>query len=117
MYPGSPCFFLAEGKCTDYEGRPKTCQSYDCAWKTEPQVFPEWMRPDLVGVIISRIVVPSREDLAHYEVAEANGKLDVRTLNWLIQWSAETGNNVLYQVEGKHHPVGSQTFRREMVGR
>jgi hypothetical protein len=114
MHPGRPCFFLAEGKCTDYEGRPGTCQTYNCAWKVEPGVFPLWMRPDLTGVIISKIVLPSRGDLTHYEVAEAGGKLDVTTLNWLVQWALKTGTNLFYQIEGKHHSIGSPTFREEM---
>ena len=117
MHPGRPCFFLAEGKCTDYEERPGTCKTYNCAWKVEPGVFPEWMRPDLSGVIISKIVLPSRADLAHYEVAEARGKLDVKTLNWLVQWAINTGNNLYYQVEGKHHAIGSPVFMTSMAGR
>jgi len=114
MHPGRPCFFLTEGSCTDYEGRPATCKTYNCAWKVENEVFPVWMRPDVSGVIISRIVLPSRSDLTHYEVAEARGKLDVKTLNWLIQWALEKGHNLFYQIEGKHHAIGSPAFRSAM---
>ena len=117
MYPGRPCFYLAENKCTDYEDRPATCKSYNCAWKLEPDVFPEWMRPDLSGVIISRIVLPMKLDLVHYEVAEAKGKLDVKTLNWLIQWALDRGHNLFYQIDGKHHSVGSPIFRQSMKNR
>lgn len=117
MFPGRPCFFLADGKCTDYEGRPGTCKTYNCAWKTEPSVFPEWMRPDRSGVIISKIVIPSKSELTHYEVAEARGKLDVKTLNWLVLWSLEEGINLFYQIEGKHHAIGSPVFKTAMSGR
>ena len=72
------------------------------------------MRPDLSGVIISKIVLPSRSDLTHYEVAEASGKLDVKTLNWLIQWALEKGHNLFYQVDGKHHTIGSPSFVSSM---
>ena len=117
MHPGRPCFFLAAGKCTDYPGRPTACVSYDCAWKQEPGVFPTWMRPDLAGVIVSRILFPTRPDLTHYEVAEAAGKLDVRTLNWLIQWALTGGHNLLYQVDGKHHAIGTPDFMEHMRDR
>jgi len=80
-------------------------------------VFPEWMRPDLSGVIISKIVLPSRADLTHYEVAEARSKLDVKTLNWLILWALEKGVNLFYQVDGRHHAIGSLVFKAAMSGR
>ncbi len=117
MYPGRHCFYLADGKCTEYEERPGTCKTYNCAWKAESEVFPTWMRPDLTGVIISKITLPSRADLTHYEVAEASGKLDVRTLNWLVQWALEKGINLFYQIDGKHHTIGSPAFCALMRGK
>jgi hypothetical protein len=68
------------------------------------------MRPDVSGVIVSKITVPLDPGAEHYEVAEAGGKLDVKTLNWLVQWSLSSGANVLYQIEGKHHAIGSKDF-------
>lgn len=117
MHPGKPCFFLADGKCADYEGRPSTCKTYNCAWKTEPETFPEWMRPDRISTIISKITLPSRADLTHYEVAESGGHLDVKTLNWLIQWSLDKGVNLFYEIEGKHHSIGSPAFKQSMSGK
>lgn len=117
MHPGKPCFFLADSKCTDYEGRPNTCKSYNCAWKSEPETFPEWMRPDRTGVIISKITLPSRVDLTHYEIAESGGRLDVKTLNWLIQWCLDKGTNLFYEIEGKHHAIGSPAFKQSMSGK
>ena len=75
------------------------------------------MRPDLTGVIISKIILPSRSDLTHYEVAEAKGKLDVKTLNWLVQWALSKGHNLFYQIDGKHHSIGSPAFRDAMKDR
>lgn len=91
--------------------------TYNCAWKTEPSVFPAWMRPDLVGVIISKITAPLRPEVTHYEVAEGSGKLDVLTLNWLVQWALSSGVNLYYQVDGKHHAIGSKVFRDHMSER
>jgi hypothetical protein len=117
MHPGRPCFFLADGKCTDYDGRPGTCKSYNCSWKNESTVFPAWMRPDLSGVIVTKVVLPMRDDLTHYEVAEARGKLDVKTLNWLVQWALEKGHNLFYEIDGKHHAIGSTEFKDGMSGK
>lgn len=117
MYPGCPCFFLSKGKCTDYVGRPDVCKTYNCAWLAEQETFPEWMRPDLTGVIISKIILPSQPDLTHYEVAEAGGKLDVKTLNWMVQWSLNVGVNLYYQIEGKHHAIGSDAFKSYMMSK
>jgi hypothetical protein len=116
MHPGRPCFFLAAGKCTVYENRPGTCRNYNCAWKAE-NTFPMWMRPDLTGLIITRITHPAREDLNHYEVAESGGKLTVEMLNWLVQWALDKGVNLFYEIDGKHHAIGSPAFRTAMLGK
>lgn len=117
MHPGRPCFYLADGKCTDYESRPGTCKAYNCAWKSEQDVFPAWMRPDLAGVIVSKITIPMKPELTHYEVAEAGGKLDAKTLNWLVLWSLEHGINLFYQIDGKHSAIGSPVFKAAMANR
>lgn len=75
------------------------------------------MRPDRTGVIISKIVLPSRADLTHYEIAESGGKLDVKTLNWFVQWALDKGINLFYEIEGKHHVIGSPAFKASMSGR
>jgi hypothetical protein len=41
----------------------------------------------------------------------------VKTLNWLVQWAMETGNNLFYQIDGKHHSIGSPAFKAAMSGR
>jgi Fe-S-cluster containining protein len=117
MYPGRNCFFLAAGKCTIYENRPSTCDNYNCAWKIENNVFPEWMRPDLAGIIITKIIHPMQSELNHYEIIEAGGKLTVNTLNWLIQWALENEHNIYYEIEGKHHIIGSSHFKSYMSNR
>ena len=46
-----PCVFLVHKKCTIYNNRPSTCDSFQCAWTQN--LFPEWMKPNLCGVLIS----------------------------------------------------------------
>jgi hypothetical protein len=40
-----------QNKCLIYQIRPKVCQNYYCAWVQG--LFPEWMRPDKCGLLIS----------------------------------------------------------------
>lgn len=69
------------------------------------------------GVIVTKVVMPTRSDMTYYEVAEASGKLDVKTLNWLVQWSLDKGINLFYEIEGRHHVIGSPAFKSIMIGR
>lgn len=45
------CHRLTNSGCSIYENRPSMCTNYYCAWAQE--LFPEWMRPDLCGVVVS----------------------------------------------------------------
>lgn len=59
---GKPCNFMGNGCCTIYDIRPeRPCRTYFCAWAQE--LFPEWMRPDKCGAIIS--VEQAKEDGEH----------------------------------------------------
>ena len=44
------CPFQCSG-CLIYNARPQVCKNYQCAWTQE--LFPEWMRPDQSGLMIS----------------------------------------------------------------
>ena len=46
---GVQCEHCEKG-CTIYAGRPDSCVSYECAWIKEE--VPEFMRPDLCGVMV-----------------------------------------------------------------
>jgi len=46
---GVTCEHCDKG-CRIYEGRPKSCSEYKCAWLDEK--LPEWMRPDLSHVMV-----------------------------------------------------------------
>lgn len=48
---GKPCVFHINNKCGIHKTRPSSCRSYQCAWTQH--LFPEWMNPNLCGVIIS----------------------------------------------------------------
>lgn len=51
MGNGKPCIYLKQEKCSVYKDRPEVCKKYQCAWSQ--YLFPEWMRPDKTGALIS----------------------------------------------------------------
>ena len=114
MHRGCNCFYL-EKTCRIYEDRPENpCRNYNCSWLTE-ETFPGWMKPELTNTIITKrkINVPTQDGMNsydYYDVIEAGGKLDSTVLNWLVHWSLETKNNVVYELDGKRHVVGEDGF-------
>ena len=50
--PGPFCVFcVAGGGCTNYEGRPDVCRSFECLWKGD-RGLAQTLRPDRVGTIL-----------------------------------------------------------------
>lgn len=48
---GKSCVFLVKKLCTIYKDRPQSCCDFQCAWTQN--LFPEWMKPNQCGVMIS----------------------------------------------------------------
>lgn len=108
MYEGKPCHYLCNG-CTIYEDRPKDpCKEYHCEWLTN-QDFPEWMKPNLSNVIVTK---KEAEDgsLSYYEIVETGKLIKSPVLNWIIHWALKTKSNIIYMVQGKMHKLGSAEF-------
>jgi hypothetical protein len=106
FFRGRPCFFLNK-TCSIYDTRPENpCRTFKCSWLAE-DIFPHWMKPDLVNIIIVKREV---ENIIFYEVVEAGSTMDSKTLNWLVQWAINTGKNIVYQIEGGPNRFGSQEF-------
>ena len=106
FYKGRPCFFLNK-TCTIYDTRPvDPCRTYKCGWLDEPH-FPEWMKPNLVNVIINRAVF---NDVKYYVLMESGSLLDVKVLSWMIQWAFNNNQNLMYFVDGGENRIGSKEF-------
>ena len=106
FFNGRPCFFLNK-TCTIYDTRPvEPCRTYKCGWLDEPH-FPEWMKPDLVNVIINRAIF---NDVKYYVLIESGSLLDVKVLSWMIQWALNNNQNLVYYVDGGMNRIGSKEF-------
>ena len=103
---GRPCFFLNK-TCSIYDTRPENpCRTFKCSWLAE-DIFPHWMKPDQVNIIITKRQVGK---FFYYEIVEAGSNIESKTLNWLVQWALNTNNNILYYIEGGPNRIGSQEF-------
>ena len=106
FYRGRPCFFLNK-TCSIYETRPcEPCRTYNCAWLDSLQ-FPEWMKPNLVNVIINRT---KYKEITYYMLVEAGSLLDVRVLSWMVQWAFNNNQNLMYYIDGGMNRIGSKEF-------
>lgn len=106
FYRGRPCFYLKK-TCSIYEARPDVpCRSYKCGWLDDIQ-FPEWMRPDLVNVIINRV---THKNINYYVLVEAGSLLDVRVLSWMVQWAINNNQNLMYYIDSGENRIGSKEF-------
>lgn len=112
FFRGRPCFFLNKG-CSIYDTRPHTpCRDYKCSWLADNQ-FPEWMKPDLVNMIINQVV---KDDISYYVLVEAGSRLDVRVLSWMIQWALNTKKNLVYYIDSGMNKIGSEEFLKLEIG-
>lgn len=108
MYPGKSCHFLGKN-CTIYKNRPEEpCKNYNCEWINNPD-FPEWLKPNLSNVIVTKREI-EEESLIYYEIIETGKLIESPVLNWFIHWALKTKSNIVYQVQGKMHRLGSAQF-------
>jgi len=113
MYKGSPCFYLEKG-CTIYNDRPiDPCHEYNCYW-LENDELPMWMKPSLSGVIVSEKVHQTDKNLSYFDITETGKKIDSTILNWIIHWALGTKKNIIYEVDGKMHRLGSKEFNEKL---
>lgn len=90
---GISCTYLEECGCGIYENRPKVCINYQCAWSQN--LFPEEMRPDKCGVLVS---VENNEQYGQYLrviVIESNEKTK-KYINYLKMWSEKMNTFILF---------------------
>lgn len=109
MYKGNPCFFIDKehSNCSIYNNRPPLCQGFLCAWMMEEDLFPNWMKPNVINQIILRKVFP---EYICYELVEAGEKVSVEVLNYLIHLAISGKINLQYELHNMPYHIGSKEF-------
>jgi hypothetical protein len=94
----TPCKYL-ENECVIYEERPETCRRFYCAWAQE--LFPEWMQPNKIGVIVS---VENKGNIQYLNVISSK-EVDSIVLDEINKFT--NTNNTFFKVT-KVIPIGTR---------
>lgn len=106
--PGRPCFFL-EKVCSIYPDRPNDpCRTYRCSWLAE-EIFPMWMKPSLVNVIITKRT-DEKSKLPYYIADQTGDTFDGRASRWLVDWATQTKANLELRLNGEVKRLGAPEF-------
>jgi len=65
------------------------------------------MKPDKVGVIVSKKIIKGIEYL---ELIEAGNVMPAKVLSWFVTYGLSKQLNLLWQVEGGNNWIGSNEF-------
>jgi hypothetical protein len=115
MKPGVPCHFRGAGCCTIYEHRPaEPCRNFACGWLRPGSPFPEWFRPDKLGVMIVPTEWRSRPA---YILVSAGRDPDEALLGWMREFASRSGAPFFYQHNGERLGFGPPEFQQEMLAR
>ena len=99
FWPGRPCHFSSSKGCSIYHNRPDVpCKSFECEWLKNDNI-PEWMKPDISNVVITKSIENDREFLQFMEVG---ARLDPRILSWIFMNYVDNKlTNVKYLYNGE----------------
>jgi Fe-S-cluster containining protein len=115
MYPGKPCFFLKENKCSIYEKRPEyPCRNFECLWISDPELVPESFWPKQTDIILYDRFTPNGN--SYLAIHITNGKLTAEVLDWaaqLIQFNRR--DSIMYEINKEvHYLSADKNFVEEM---
>lgn len=113
VHEGRPCHFVGTAGCTVYNQRPKDpCIDYKCEWLVDDGThFPEWLKPSLSKVIITR---RQWSKGSYIEVKECGQKIDSVILNYLYMYCAKNSISMHIQVAGGWHTLGPSELAEEI---
>lgn len=110
MYRGRKCFFMKKNGCSIYENRPENpCKNYLCAWMTDEDKIPEWLKPSEANVICTWRHI-SEINEKYLEITECDSKMSVEVLSWIVHFHIESNHNILYHIDGGRNYLGSNKF-------
>ena len=112
MKPGVRCHFVRDGGCSIYETRPNSpCRQFECGWVDPDSPFPDSFKPTELGVII---VKTTWRGQAAYRLAFGGRDLEQAELEWMMNFSRQTGRPFFYEQAGETLGYGPQAFIEDM---
>ena len=116
FFPGQPCHWVGCSGCTVYEDRPLVCSDFQCAWK-DTHYLPEWFKPTQSNVICLWRKWKEYEDCTpedrggvYLSVSEMGERISAQCLTWLNNYVAARQLNVRYELNGRWHWMGTDSF-------
>lgn len=96
VYPGHPCPHSTGSGCRIYAQRPvDPCVNFECGWRKAGSPLPDWMRPDLAGVMLLPEV--RRWQGLPVDVAVPVGaRIPPRSLDWLKRHAEQSRRPLIY---------------------
>jgi hypothetical protein len=88
---GKSCKFLECNGCGVHKARPECCRDYQCAWSQH--LFPDEMRPDRCGLLIS---VEQNENGQYLKVLVINKERDTKSIEYLKNWGEKMNTPVIF---------------------
>jgi hypothetical protein len=111
MDKGRPCHYLGGNGCTIYSKRPTLCKEYRCEWLGDDSTYiPEWMRPDISKVVITRRNWGNNKQYTYWTVAESGQKIDSTILNWVYMHISTHNICADIEVDGRRYQMGPPEF-------
>jgi Fe-S-cluster containining protein len=115
LLPGSPCHFLGK-TCTIYKDRPNVCREYKCVWLEDSNYsIPEWMKPSLSNVIISRRRWGKNNEHIYWIVLECGKTMRAEILHWIINFCDVNRIDLEYQFNDQIHRRGCAEFKEYCI--
>ena len=113
FFPGQPCFYLCENKCSIYENRPTDpCRKYSCMWLKEPDLFPAWMNPTESNVICTERewVDDDGSDQLYLEFISTGKEISLKTYHWIMKMHYEQKIPIVIEVFKELCAFGPDNF-------
>ncbi len=92
---GQGCPHASENGCGVYDRRPEVpCRTFICSWLVENSPLPEWMRPDLSGVIVSLSMKWKGETVI--SAVPAGEAIPEKSLDWLKDYAQKHSRPLVF---------------------
>ncbi len=110
VYPGKPCHFLKNKKCSIHFARPTSCSTYNCLWLIDETV-PENFKPEHTNTILT---LRNENNFKYIEAKSAGGNMPVQMLNWLFTLMQKKKINIYFQINDEWNWWGTDDFVKYM---